>query len=526
MSRTGLARSWIVAAAFAALAATLIVFVTAPYGPGATPDSVTYLSVAGSLADGEGWVRFDGRPYVDWPPLYPLALAVGVGAGLEPVASARLLGALAFAATLAVLVLTLAHVTGSLVWATLGGALTLASAPVIETYGTAWSEGPFTLLLCVAFWIAVRAEPEPRRRDVLALGIVVGAACLTRYVGALLAGVVGAWLLALPAARLERLQRILLFGGVTAVGPLAWLLRNVIQAGTATGGRGDASASLGENARQLAASLASLLSLDDLGAIRAGVAAAIVLGAAGLGLFLAWRTRPRLPAIPTLPALFVLLYVAAMVALATWTPVAPLFGQRFGMPVWIPFVFLVTTLGAAAWRRWPARSPRIALAAFLVFATLHGLAAGAVRVGEHRERGVVMLGRAAWHASGLIDSVRSRHTGAKVLSNNPHAISFHTGFPVDYAPRRRKFRSEAAEGQTLEELRRRVATEGGVPLAWFLFFDSDYDYYTPMELAEEGFCLLGRDELADGIYFEVTDAARCSGARVVPPGSRAHGAGR
>ncbi len=526
MSGTGLARSSILASAFAALAASLVLFVTAPYGPGASPDSVTYLSVARSVADGEGWVRFDGRPYVAWPPLYPLALSAGIGAGLEPATSARVLGALSYAVTLAMLVLTLARVTGSLSWAALGGILALASPPVIETYATAWSEGPFTALMAVAFWLAVRAEPDPRRRDVVALGVVLGAVCLTRHVGVVLAAAVGCWLLLLPATRRERLARGLLFGGVTAIGPLGWALRNLAETGTAAGGRGGASAPLAENAHEFATSLATLLSFDGLGAPSLALAAGVVLGLAGLGLAVAWRARPRPPAIPGLPALFILLYVAALIGLATWTPVSPLFGQRFGMPVWIPFVMLGISLGAAAWRRLPAPGPRVALALVLGLVSLNAVAAAAIRVGEHRERGVVILGRAEWHSSGLIDAVRSRHPGTTVLSNNPHAIYFHTRFPVDYAPRRRGFRSETLESGTLAGLRRRVAAEGAVPLAWFLFYGKGYGYYTPSELAAEGFCLLGRDELADGIYFEITDLARCPGPRLVPPRSRARAAGR
>ncbi len=526
MSRTHVARSWILACGFAALAATSILFVTAPYGPGASGDSVTYLSVARSLADGEGWVRFDGRRYVAWPPLYPLALSAGIGAGLEPVSAARILGALAFAVTLVALVLTLARATGSLGWAAFGGLLALASPSVNETFATALSEGLFVSLMSVTFWLAVRAGPQPRPRDLFALGIVVGAACLTRYLGAVLATAVGAWLLVLPAKPGDRLRRVGLFGGVAVLGPAAWMLRNLALTGTPAGGRGGAFTPLARNAEQFATGLAGSLSLDALGAIRPWLAAAIVFGAVGLGLAAAWRARPGPPAVPALPAIFVLLYSLGLVALASWTPVSPLFEMRFAMPVWIPFVLLVGALGAVAWRRWPGRNPRIALAAVLALATGHGLAAAAVRAGEHRERGVHYMGRAEWHASGLIDAVRSRHTGATVLSNIPHGVHFHTGFPVDYAPRRHGFRSQAEVAGSLEALRRRVALEGSVPLAWFLVTSPGYSYYTPKELAAEGFCLLGRDRATDGIYFEITDPARCSGPRVVAPPGRGHPAGR
>ena len=525
LSRTHVARSWILACGFAVLAATSILFVTAPYGPGASGDSVTYLSVAGSLADGEGWVRFDGRRYVAWPPLYPLALSTGVVAGLEPVSAARILGALAFALTLAALVLTLARATGSLGWAALGGLLALASPPVNETFATALSEGLFVSLVSVTFWLAVRAGPLPRPRDLVALGIAVGAACLTRYLGAVLAAAVAAWLLLRPAQPGEHLRRIGLFAGVAMLGPGMWMLRNLALTGTPAGGRGGAFTPLARNAEQFATGLAGSLSLDALGAIRPWLAAAIVFGLAGLGLAAAWRARPAPPAILTLPAVFVLLYSLALVTLASWTPVSPLFEMRFAMPVWIPFVLLVSALGADAWHRWPARNPRIALAVVLALATGHGLAAAAVRAGEHREHGVHHMGRAEWHASGLIDAVRSRDTGATVLSNIPHGVHFHTGLPVDYAPRRHGFRSEAELAGSLEALRQRVADEGSVPLAWFLVTSPGYSYYTPKELAAEGFCLLGRDRASDGIYFEITDPGQCGGPRVVAPSQRGRPAG-
>lgn len=506
-----------VAAAFAALGAALILFVTAPWGPGASPDSVTYLSVAESLADGQGWFRFDGRPYVAWPPLYPMALAAGIGAGLEPASSARTLGALAFAITLATLVLTLGRVTGSLAWAALGGLLILASPAMVATHATVWSEGLFSTLTSVAFWLAVRSEPEPRWRDVLALGVVAGAACLTRYLGVVLAAALGVWLLALPAPRQVRLRRFGLFAGVSALGPLIWLLRNVVATGSAAGRRGAALTHLAQNAEHFATSLARTLGLEALGGGAPWLAAALVFGLAGCGLAAAWRAQRRLPAVPTLPALFIVLYATALVGLATWTPVSSLRVLRFGMPVWLPWVLLVGALAAAAWRRWPTGAARVALAAVLAVAAVHGLAATAQHASSQRAEGVYYLGRAEWHGSALIDAVRSRRRGVTVLTNIPHGVYFHTGLPVAYAPRRRGFRSRNELQGTVEQLRRRVAAEGRVPLAWFLFYSPDHGYYTPQELAAEGFCLLGRDRLSDGIYFEITDLSQCPGPRVVPP---------
>lgn len=50
-------------------------FALSSIGPAMWPDSAGYLSVARSLADGNGITRFDGREQIEQPPLYPAVLA-------------------------------------------------------------------------------------------------------------------------------------------------------------------------------------------------------------------------------------------------------------------------------------------------------------------------------------------------------------------------------------------------------------------------------------------------------------------
>jgi hypothetical protein len=240
------------------------------------------------------------------------------------------------------------------------------------------------------------------------------------------------------------------------------------------------------------------------------VAALLVLGLATAGLALAWRARPQPPAFPALPAAFVALYAAALVVLASWTPVSPLFELRFAVPLWSPFVLLATGLAAALWRRSPAGASRVVVAGLLALTLANGLRAAGSRIAEHRARGVHEMGRAEWHGSGLLDAVRSRDTGATLLTNKPHGVWLHTRVAVDYAPRRQGFRSARAVEGSLDALRARVAREGSVPLAWFRVVSPGYRYYAPGELRAEGFCLIQRGRFDDGSYFEITDPARCA----------------
>ncbi len=68
------------------------------------------------------------------------------------------------------------------------------------SFVTAMPDGPYLAAWCVALWAAVRVDESARRRDMIALGLALGIALLSRTFGfALLAGVLG-WSL-LPARR-------------------------------------------------------------------------------------------------------------------------------------------------------------------------------------------------------------------------------------------------------------------------------------------------------------------------------------
>ena len=61
---------------FAVIAASFILTSGWNFGLGVSPDSVSYISTADSLSQGEGLRTFSG-PFVSWPPLTPLSLYLG-----------------------------------------------------------------------------------------------------------------------------------------------------------------------------------------------------------------------------------------------------------------------------------------------------------------------------------------------------------------------------------------------------------------------------------------------------------------
>lgn len=513
-------KSLTLAIVFAVLALLCAGAISGPHGPGASSDSVTYLSVARNVATGQGFHRFDGRPYVAWPPLYPLTLATLVRTGLLPMQAAELLQAIVFAGALAALVAILYRTTGSLAWAAVGGALVFASPRALVTFNSAWSEGTFVALVLLAFWLAERSGPTPRDRDVLGLGIVCGAAILTRYIGVALAGALAVWLVASRASLRTRTRQLAILTATTSVGPALWLLRNLMQAETAVGRRGAGYATLAGNAQQLLTNISEYLNLTGDPPVTAFlfVAGLVLLGLPALGLVGWWRRRRSgapAPAAVLLAALFVLLYAGVLVIIASWTPVSRLSRTRWGTPLWLPLVILAVTAAAAAWQR-AGRGGRAALLATVLAFTGYGLHASGQRFANVREEGLHGLNRVQWQRSPMIEALKHSYSGQTVLSNRPHVIYLQALIPASYSPRKRNYRSTVLRSNDLEALNERAAREGSVQLAWFWDYPGGYGYYKPLEIAEEGVCLTVRSKYPDGVLFEVFGPDHCPITRAGP----------
>jgi hypothetical protein len=78
------------------LGAGMVYLSTSQLGPGLGEDSAKYLSVAENLVAGNGFITYQHYPLTQWPPLYPLMLAiVEKGAGIDTLVVAQYLNILA-----------------------------------------------------------------------------------------------------------------------------------------------------------------------------------------------------------------------------------------------------------------------------------------------------------------------------------------------------------------------------------------------------------------------------------------------
>ena len=195
------------------------------FGPGLTPDSSTYVSVARSLVDGEGFVAFYGDLQL-FPPLFPLVLAVGGVFGVDAIAAAAWVNAGAF---------------GGAVWL-VGGWLHRREAPALLSIGAAaaaalslpmarvvayvWSESAFVFLVVSSLSLLDRHVRNGGRGALLLAAICAALCCLTRYVGlAVVACGVVVLAVAGQGAGTMRLRRVAAYV-VIALTPIGlWMVR-------------------------------------------------------------------------------------------------------------------------------------------------------------------------------------------------------------------------------------------------------------------------------------------------------------
>ncbi len=241
----------------------LLALVSTVWGAGATPDSATYISAARNLQQGYGLrVQSDihqsqqyystgqfsatepaasngpagviARPLTQYPPLFPILLAVPGLWGADPLSGARWLTSLLFAANILLVGGAILRYSRGPVWPAVVGALLVLTQPDLLTiHAMAWSEAAF-ILFALAGCLALAAYLDSgQRRLLVAAAAAVAAAGLTRYVGAVLIVTSGVGILLLSSLPFRRrIADGLLFAALAGLPLATWFLRNAALAGS------------------------------------------------------------------------------------------------------------------------------------------------------------------------------------------------------------------------------------------------------------------------------------------------------
>ncbi|HVX41404.1 MAG TPA: hypothetical protein VHB25_17700 [Gemmatimonadaceae bacterium] len=471
--------------------------VTRAPGPGLDPDSASYMGAAESFAHGHG-LRI---PFADWdapqaaaplahfPPGFPIVLSIGVAGGVSAPQTARVVNALAFAATVGILAYLVASSAGVFGGIAIGIALLLAR-PIVFVHLSVLSE-PLFLALLAATLLALVKRAHP-----LVSGSYAALAALVRYAGISASGAVVLWELIQPREWKERIRRAVLAGIPTLVLFGAWLLRThqhraaKIRDVGIYGGFGQ---TLAQGGRTVAAWLIPTSDTPGTWRLVAGaVAAAAIIGLIVAGVRMSRRrVEPRAASAPRILAAagtLVVCYLGVVV-------VSRLFADP-GIPlderILAPFILLVTTMTAvaigASWRSFGLllrAGILVSFAAWLVGSAL----ADYDDVSWATTNGSDFAGE-DWRESPTIAWVRAHAANEPLYSNWPAAIYFHVHRPAWLLP-------DVKDAKTLRAFGDTLASRHGVVIA----FDAPSPDVAPVDTIVRGAGLREIAKLSDGVVY-------------------------
>jgi len=471
------------------LAGLAIVLVsTARYGAGLSEDSVTYISVARNLVAGRGFVPFEKELSVGYtiqPPLYPLVLALGGRAfRVDPLVPAHLPGAIFFAVMI--------YLSGMVMAAeprpfpalpVLGSLCALVSRPLVELSVMAWSE-PLFITLWLLFFLCMQSFLEKGNlKALIGASVSVALACLTRYAGVTL---VLTGLLAILLLRRRRIvnkiRECALFGVLSLMLPMVWLVRNWLVSQTLFGFKQESSHGLLENLRLLVSSFLRwfvperILRIPAVSILCGGLAL-LVLG--GLLVLLARlrkeesRLESSLPVrLMGLTVLFVGAYCAFLVVALAAVQTEGI-NLRYSAPAYLPVCFLcLWVLGALAQEKTRPEVAGGASKAFVVVMVCLFLAGPASWLGyatvKRSKLGAGGYNQEVWREGEIVQLLQQGvvPAGSETYSNSPWALYLFGDVAANVSPGWQPL-DFGVRSRILESLRDSWPKKDGAYLVWF-----------------------------------------------------------
>jgi hypothetical protein len=176
---------WVFLAFLGLATMAMVALSIAPWGAGVSTDAAIQMSTAENLLHGKGFFDFANRPFVSWPPLYPLILA---GASFFTAGDSLIAGEY-LNVLLAGFVVWLGGAllydvfAEDLFWAS-AGALVLAGSQSLIRIAANISTDPLFYVFTLAFLLAAnRYLVAPTWKNMLVMAIFTALACLQRLPG-------------------------------------------------------------------------------------------------------------------------------------------------------------------------------------------------------------------------------------------------------------------------------------------------------------------------------------------------------
>ena len=509
---TGRAIALIAIAALSAAAAAIMLYST-ELGAGMSPDSVSYVDAARNLTAGRGYVALarDGvtRPLTTWPPLLPATLALIGLAGFDLLDGARWLISLLFGANVFLVGLCLYRWTREIPWAAvLGSFLALVSFNQLQIHAWVWSEPLFLFCTFLGFFLLAEYLERPRLALLVAAGIAIAGAVLTRYAGAAAAAsAILAVLLLAAAPRAIRLRHALLLAAISLLPLVLFALRNR----SATGGLSSRVFAFHPVLREAATSAAYTFSAWIMpwsirGSARWALfllCAVALLVASSIVLLRRGEQAPVARGIWLL-ILFVPVYIAALIASLTFYDASSPLDDRLLTPVFVAGLIVSLYVADRLVSSYRAKSVEVVTAAVVLALSVLYVAQAKDWVGRTHAEGNGYTSP-AWRNSETIALLRSMPEGTPILTNERGAIYLLTGRPTVTLPFKVVSQSllpNPTYEQEMTAIKQRLLDGNGVVV---IFNTIPWTKYTAtlQELREQLSPLVAVARAKDGVIFKV-----------------------
>ncbi len=467
------------------VAAFMVILVSVKYGLAMSPDSACYLSIAENILKGNGFTIYDYMPAVHWPPLYPLALALGGLFNFEISAWARVLNALLFGLTVYFSSRWIFSKIENKILGIVGVLGLLFSLPLFYVAKSVWSETLFIFLIALFLIRLEKSILNHTVKDVLILGVLAAMACLTKYLGVALVFSYLIGLFFLKADLRQKLINAVIFSAVSLTPLLFWMWRNYLVSGTLAGRRTGSAASLLKN---------FLLSIDSISiwfmtlrispSIRVPVVGTIIL------LIVIWYFRKNwgklkgenIPSILWVNGVFIAVYMAYLLAVSSIVAFDKI-DQRFTVHIYIPLlVSLVFVLDRILQNTVITSKTTTRVGLFLVTFWILYLGQYTISDIKHCLRdGAGGYSHIFWRNSKFTAYLEQNLISGKIYSNFPDGVYILTGQSAFMSPRKHFHLDPSELTDDVKVLESELEQVDAVYLAWFARQGRSF-LFTPEEL--------------------------------------------
>ena len=486
-------------------AALLIIVISSKYGLALSPDSVCYISMANNSLQGNGYAIYDLEPAVDWPPLYPTALAAGKLIGIKIKTWAYILNALLFGYFVFSSALWLQQ---KIKWRPLfwiGCCGLLLSPAIVYISKFAWSELPFSILVFLCLTRLSKIRNEPTLTGIFTVAVLASLACLTRYVGVTLAIYCLFLILSLKINFKTRVfhSAIFLF---TAFTPLVlWIIRNFAVSSTLTGHRTASSLSFLGNIYSAADTLSSwLLPHQWTATIRMPLAGLIIF----LIFYFLWKSLKRNgqqheTKFPIYAMLGYCIFYIVFMTIISSTVASGNVETRFLSPIYVPLLIsMILAIDFVIHNSLSRRKMiKVLILSFSLFWAVQLSSSTYKEITSSLKRGAGGYASTVWQNSEMIAYIRSNPPPHKLYSNYPDGIYGVAGLSSSMSPQKSYYASISAPPLQFEKFQAEIDKSGSVALAWF--GDSNRGILFTLEELKISFELTPMEDFTDGQLYRV-----------------------